>query len=74
MASISVDRSGVCHECAARVDAENKQMHVEWHIDQYQRLTDLREVLRTVTASVNTQEAVREVEERWAESPWGNLP
>ena len=71
MASLSVDRSGICNECAARIDAGNGQMHVDWHVDQYERVNDLLGVLKTITSSANTASAVHEVERRWAESPWG---
>lgn len=71
MASISVDRSGMCHECAARIDPGNGQLHVDWHIDQYERMNDILRVLKTITSSVSTASAVREVERQWAESPWG---
>lgn len=71
MASISVDRSGICNECAARIDAGNGQMHVDRHIDQYERMNDLLGVLKTITSSVSTASAVRGVEQRWSESPSG---
>lgn len=74
MASISVDRSGICNECAARIAPGSGQLHVNWHIDRYQRLDDLLGALKTITTNANTASAVRKVERQWAESPWSRVP
>jgi hypothetical protein len=74
MASVSVDRSGICNECAARIAPGNGQLHVDWHIDQYERMNGLLRILKTVTTNADTASAVGEVERQWAESPWSRIP